>query len=279
MSSITQLRARGARVARISSAFFSIGARTAMNYPINFAMSQLQPAFSIVAFYFVARFVDRTSASVGGDYYTFVVIGILANYVLAGPLTGFGNELQGAVQQGRFEMILVEPVRWRLLPFGLVQWPIVSRALGAIPAFALATVLGAHFTLAGMLTSALVLILGVMAVFAIGVVSASVLVLAKRSDPFLTIYTLAAPILAGALFPLDVLPGWIRWMSWLVPHTYVLSALRKEAMPGGIGVAGPSVQQALIGLLLFVLVAYPLVMWFFGRVMELGRRYGLLGGY
>lgn len=270
---------RGGRALSIAWAFLLMGARTALNYPINFAMSQLQPAFSVVAFFFVARFVDRSTETVGGDYFTFVVIGILTGYVLAGPLTGFGSEVRTAVQQGRFEMLLIEPVRWRALPFCLAQWPIVSRGLGAMLGLVLAMLLGATFEASRVWWAILVLVLGIFATLAIGTASAAVGVLSKKSDPLLAVYTMAAPILAGSLFPLSVLPDWLRWASWLVPHTYVLIAVRKAVMPAGGGVPGPGLQESAIALGLLTIVGLPVALWLFGRVMEFGRRAGLLGGY
>ena len=118
-----------------------------------------------------------------------------------------------------------------------------------------------------------------LASLAIGVLSGSVVVLAKRGDPVLTLYTIAASLLSGALFPVELLPAWLRWLSWLLPQTYVISALRHLLMPQGELLPGASIGQAVLGLSVFVLIGLPLALWVFGRAMEAGRRMGVLSGY
>ena len=67
----------------------------------------------------------------------------------------------------------------------------------------------------------------------IGMLAAGCLILFKRGDPVIMFYGLSASVLGGALFPVSALPEWIRWASYLVPHTYVITAVRNllYAMP------------------------------------------------
>ena len=106
-----------------------MGYRTAIAYPAALVLSQIQPLFQVLVFFFVAKLVDRSGPAVGGDYFTFVVLGWAGVQMLQAGLGAFSTEVNFAVQQGRFEMFLVEPIRWRLLPLGLVQWPIIQKSL------------------------------------------------------------------------------------------------------------------------------------------------------
>ena len=95
----------------------------------------------------------------------------------------------------------------------------------------------------------------------------------------LTVFLLIRPGVLGGLFHAGRMIGWIRWVAYLIPHTYVIGALRRVLMPGGEALAGMSLGTALIGLAIFNVVMYPLAIYLFGRGMEVGRKYGLLGGY
>src|SRR5256885_4258040 len=55
-------------------------------------------------------------------------IWLIATRLLAGGLQGLGEELELAVREGRFEALLAQPVPWRALPFGLVQWGFIWRS-------------------------------------------------------------------------------------------------------------------------------------------------------
>ena len=101
---------RARRLWEILSAFLVMGYRAAIAYPANLAMGQVvQPLLQIIVFYFVAKLVGPSGPSTGGDYFTFVVIGWATIQILQAGLGSLSFELRFAVQQGRFEMFLVEP--------------------------------------------------------------------------------------------------------------------------------------------------------------------------
>src|SRR5690606_10940503 len=108
---------------------------------------------------------------------------------------------------------------------------------------------------------------------------ASVKVLSKRSDPVLALYTIAASILSGAFYPVELLPGWLQAISWTIPHTYVMQALRRLLMPQGDVLPGPDTSVAIVALIVFCAVAYPIALWTFGKALEYGRKIGALSGY
>lgn len=271
--------AEGHGPARFSFAFLWMGWLTAISYPASFLMEQINNMMPVVIYYFVAHLVGSNRASVLGDYYTFVIIGLAAMRLLSGALRGVGEELERAVEQGRLEALLVQPINWRMLPFGLAQWPIAWRFVNVAILIGLSVPLGANYNLAGVPLALLVVVLGSAATMAVGIIAASVKVLAKRTDPVLTLYALAASVLSGVFFPIDLLPGGVRVVSYLIPDTYVIAALRELLMAGGGGLVGPSALQAVFGLLAFDIVAFPCALWLFGRSLEYARTAGVLGGY
>jgi len=139
--------------------------------------------------------------------------------------------------------------------------------------------LGAEFRWDAIPLALVILVLGAAANHAVGVLAASVKVLAKRGDPVVGLYTLATTLLSGAIFPIALLPQVLRWISYCLPPTYVLSALRKILLPGSASLPGPSAGQAILLLLAFMAVLYPLAMFLYARALEYGRRMGLLAGY
>jgi ABC-2 type transport system permease protein len=267
------------RVTEVSGAFIRMGYITSMSYPLSFAADQLATLGPIVTYYFVAQLVSIPGGNVGGDYYTFVIIGLLTARLLAGSLRGVGDELEDAVKEGRFEALLVQPVPWRALPFGLVQWPIIWRLINVLLAAFVALALGAHFRLESLPVVLLVLALGLTATMAIGNIAAGVKLLAKRTDPILTFYGIAVVIFSGVAYPITVLPSYVRVFSYLIPETYVIGALRQSLMPQGAALPGPSPTAVVVGLVVFNLILFPFSLWMFGRTLEWGRKTGLLGGY
>ena len=62
------------RTWQVTSAFTWFGYTEELAYPLNFALRQAQPLFSVLVYYFLQRLVT-SGPSVAFDYFTFVVIG------------------------------------------------------------------------------------------------------------------------------------------------------------------------------------------------------------
>jgi ABC-2 type transport system permease protein len=256
-----------------------LGFQQAVAYPLAFILGQASAVVPVFIFYFVSQLTGGNGARVGGDYFTFVVTGLISLKLVDAGLRGLGSELDRAINRGWLEMFLVEPIRWRMLPFGLVQWPLMQGLVSAGITLAIAIALGAQFRLEGVAVALLVVVLGVGAGLAIGLVSGAMKILAKSGDPILFLYSLATQVFAGGFFPVDLLPSYLQPISWLLPHTYVLIGLRRVLMVNGDTLTGPSTLQAVWLLVGFCAVLLPLTLWLYGRALEYGRKLGVLSGY
>ncbi len=247
------------------------------SYPMSFAFSQLRVVMPLFTFFFIGQLVGD-SPRVGGDYLTYVVIGLSVSAALQGAMAGFGGSLQRAFQRGNLETLLVEPVPWTFLPFAMNLWQAVLGLISGTLLLVLGLLLGAKFVGAGIPLFLLVTLLGVMASVSVGVLSASVLMLSLKSQPILHVYGLAASLLAGSLFSVDQLPGWLKAFSWAIPHTYVLAGARQALMenPGTFTI---SMEYVILALVIFNVVIMSLGLLLFRRSLEFARRMGLLSGY
>ena len=259
-------------------AFLSMEARMSVSYPLGFVMQQLAVLLPLFIYFFVSDLVESTSV-LGNDYFSFVVIGLLGLQALNAGMRAFGNQLDLAMNRGWFEFILVEPLRWSMIPLSLASWPIILGLVGSLIIALLALAMGATFDMAGLLPGIGILVMGIVAGLAVGVLSACLKVLAKSGDPLLNLYTFAAQILSGAYFPTENLPAWLKPLSWLLPHTYVISGMRKAMMVNSSEVAGPDIGVSMMGLAVFVFVLMPFALWLFNRALQYGRRIGVLAGY
>jgi len=267
------------RAAQVGGAFFRIDWIDATNYPLALLMRLLNAFVPIVTYLFVAQLIGETGPDVAFDYYTFVVIGLVTMSALGASLNSFGNSMLRLVTQGQLEMFLVEPVPWRSLPFAMMTLPGLMAVIIAVATLVLSVPLGASYRISAIPSAFLILILGLVATLAIGIAGASVKVLSKRSDPVLALYTIAASVLSGAFYPVELLPGWLQALSFAIPHTYVIQALRRLLMPNGDVLPGPDTSFAIFALVTFCLVSYPVALWLFNRALEYGRKIGALSGY
>lgn len=267
------------RIGRVTSAFMWLGVTETIAYPLMLITSfVLGPASAPVIYRFVSRLVE-SGANVGFDYFTFVVIGFFATIALNGGLTGFSGALGSAIQQGRIETFLVQPVSWYSLPFALGAWPIVLDMMNALIVVFVGMLLGARVEIDRVPAALIVLGLGIASSHAIGTLAASVRLLSKKADPVVSIYRLFVSIVSGAFFPVTLLPGFIQPIALVLPHTYVLTALRRLLMEQGDVMGGPSLGTSILVLGASTIVLYAIALFAFGRSLHFGREYGVLSGY
>jgi len=247
------------------------------SYPMSLLFGQLSAAMSLVAFLFLGRIIHSTN--LGSGYLTWAAIGMAAAQLISGPIVGLGQEIDWALQQGRLEMLLIEPISWRLIPVALAAWPAMYRVVTGVVILLVAWGIGATLTLDQLPAVLGLMLLGIAAGLVIGVSAVAVRVLAKRGDPIAALYVMTAYVLSGQFVPINTFPLQLRVLAWLFPNMWMMAGMRKALMPDASGVYGPDPAQAMLLLLAFSVLLLPLSLWLFGRSLETGRRYGILAGY
>jgi ABC-2 type transport system permease protein len=274
---VKRLKYRLWRTKQTSMAFLRADVVEEMSYPMSLVLGQLGIVVPIFVSFFIADLVGD-SREVGGDYLTFATIGLAMGAALQATLQGFGNRLQQIQDRGLFESILVEPIKWLWMPVAMNQWNMFRGFINAILLLLIGSALGADIQLSGIPATLAVVLAGMAAVSSIGILSASLMVLAKRSQPVVILYGLAASIFGGALFSLSQLPDWLRPISYLFPHTYVLNGVRSALMedPGTFILTVP---EALLGLGITTVVVGGVGLFLFQKSLQTARELGLLSGY
>jgi ABC-2 type transport system permease protein len=275
---LSTIRGRARRFLAVTAAFVHMGAKSTFSYPLSFVLLQLAAVLQVVGFLFLERLV-RHSSSVGSSYLAFAMLGIAGTQLASVGVVDLGNELDSAIQQGRLEMYLVEPISWRAIPLALAAWPSMYRTVTFVVIILAGFSLGARLVPHQVGLVCILCVLAILSGLVIGVLAGCIRVLAKRSSPISTLYIMAASILTGQYIPLNVYPRPLRTLAWLFPNTYVISGLRKSLLPNSVGIYGPDAAQAILLLLGGCVILLPMSLWIFGRTLETGRKYGILAGY
>jgi ABC-2 type transport system permease protein len=276
MTAQTQSSER-ASLSSVSAAFIRMDSVEDISYPLSMILGELGTIVPVFIYFFIGQLVGD-SPEVGNDYFTFAVIGISVSTILQAALSGFGGSLQRAQNRGTFETLLVEPVSWMYLPFAMNLWRVILGLFGGTLVFLVGLAMGANYVWSGIPAFLVLIVLGILASMAVGILSASLMVLAKRSQPVLTLYGLAASLLAGALFSVDQLPPFLQALSLAIPHTYVINAARTVLMEDP-GTFTMPFSTAVIALTVFNLVVFTSGLWLLHRSMQYARKMGMLSGY
>jgi ABC-2 type transport system permease protein len=252
----------------------------ARSYRLQFILQLGGVFLTLVSFVFLARLVPGSQASLrpyGGDYFSFVLIGTgVASFFITG-LTSFSDTLGREQATGTLEALLVTPNDSRLLLAAGGVWPFCFSAVQlAIYLTAGIVLFGARMAPANLLLVAALLAVSLLAFSALGLLAAAVLVQTKRGVLLVGMFAATFAMLGGVLYPITVLPGWLRVIARALPMSYGLDGVRLSLLPA------PDlarIAQDAVTLILFAGVLLPTALLLFGWSIDRARREGTLGHY
>jgi len=247
------------------------------SYQFQLLVALLGIIMSVLTFFFLGRLVGDAEplARFDGGYFEFALIGLLVMGYSQVCVTTFGHSISEAQAAGTFEILLASRARLPTLMFGTLIVPLLLASVEAAVYLAFGWLLGGFVVPPGaVLITVLLLILTLGTFAAIGILSAAVITLTKRGDPFSTLALQASNTLAGAVFPISVLPDQLQAVSHAIPAFYGLRALREVLLAdGGL----PDVAGDIGILIAFNLVLLPAAMWILARAIRVARITGTLG--
>jgi ABC-2 type transport system permease protein len=116
-------------------------------------------------------------------------------------------------------------------------------------------------------------LLTILAFSGIGILSASFIVVFKQETPINFLFASISGLLAGVLYPVEVLPRWLQSLSNLLPLTYSLRAMRKAVLLGD-SLTGISTDLLVLGL--FACLLLPLGFSLFHYAVRCAKVHGSL---
>jgi len=126
------------------------------------------------------------------------------------------------------------------------------------------------------LQAAVVVALGVPALYAIGTLFAASVLRFGEVAPIVQLIRGMFVLACGITFPVAMLPGWAQVWAWLMPPTYIVEDLRRVLLQGaGLAEVAPHIAIVLTIAMLTALVAIAVF-----RFLETSaRRSGMLGRF
>ena len=246
-------------IGRMAWAFLRRDALIDASYRANWLFRVSALFFSLWSLFFLGRAFGASApllARFGGDYFAFALIGVAFTTMTSGALSGTARRVRELSLIGGLEALFAAPVP----PFRLVLMLALHPTLLAVLQSGLFVLMGialfgASFDDANFAAAALAAVLSLAAYLALGVLSASFVLVFKRSDPVAWLIGALTYLLSGVVYPVEVLPAALRPLSALLPATHAIDALRSALL---LSADWGHLARPLLSLGLFCAVLWPL---------------------
>lgn len=196
-----------------------------VSYRFRIAGQVLTMLFTMTMFYYVSKLVRPDVVGPRGEYFAYVVVGIVSLAILTAALNT-SQIVRMELLAGTFERMIISPVG----PVGGVV------ALMAFPIAYSIAFAGAMLTMGALVFQFPVHLLGIppalavaglaaLAFACIGLLFVAVL-LSFKSAMGVSWVIAGLSLFGGVYFPVALFPGWIRWISAVQPFTPSVDLLR-----------------------------------------------------
>jgi ABC-2 type transport system permease protein len=248
---------------------------TAVRYRNGFVLSSLAQVAQLATFYYLARAIGAQFRPEGMPYFLFLLIGSGFYTFLLSGTHSFLKTIQESQQTGTLEVLLTTATPAAVLvslgalsAFGesLLQFVVY---IGA-GIFLFAPIL--HVSVAGCL---LAFGFSILNAFAIGLFAAGMQISMHKGSAVLWVLGSGAWLMSGTLFPVTALPKPVQMVSYVIPFTHSLAAMRLAVLGGSFAVVAREVGI----LALFALLLVPAGVMFFSWMVRQARQNGTLSFY
>jgi ABC-2 type transport system permease protein len=220
------------KIAEMVRASFMI----AKSYKINLIISIIALFFTTIPFYYAAHAMQPLMGKViqnqGGDYFGFVLLGLIAISLLTTSLTGVYQSVSGSVASGWLEAQMGTSTAIPVLLIGMAAYDFLWTLLRVTILLVYGWILGVHVHWSGLLFGVPVLMLLCLAYFGLGLVLASMFLAFRTIGPAQSVIVTGSVLLGGVYYPTETIPGWIQRLSVFIPMTYGLRAVRQLVLDG-----------------------------------------------
>jgi ABC-2 type transport system permease protein len=260
-------------------AIFLRDAKLAFSYPLWFALQWVGIAASATSLFFVSKIVPPShSFSFNGtttSYFEFALVNVAFLTFQTAGLASFDNAIRDDQVRGTLEATFVTPTGVGMIVLSSALWAFTIASLNVLCYLAIGTAFGLHLAHLNVPACIALVLLTITATVPIGILSAAGVMVFKQGAPVQFLFNLAASLLAGVLFPVTVLPVWLRYFSWLMPTTHALHGIRGALQGATFGQLSPD----LLWLSVISILLLPFALWVFHCAVVRAKQDGTLAHY
>ncbi|MEA3307436.1 MAG: ABC transporter permease [Elusimicrobiota bacterium] len=251
------------------------------SYKFAFITGIFHALVGILTFFFIDKLFGYAATphleTFQTGYFSYVFLSMaFFNYAGAG-LGSFANKIREEQYQGTLEAVLSTPIKIPTFLISLSIWNFLYATFELIIYFTLGLFLfKIDISNVNIISFLTVFSLSIITFSAMGILSASFVIMFKRGNPIAWLLSASEGLLAGIFFPVSVLPSILQTLSKFIPLTYSIRALELSVYKG-FGIY--ALKSEILFLSLFAIILLPLSIKFFKYSLERTSKTGQLGDY
>ncbi|WP_069806396.1 ABC transporter permease [Vulcanisaeta thermophila] len=204
------------------------------------------------------------------SYTSFVVVGIAFQGYFSASVTTLAGRIRNEELIGTLEYLFATPLSPLTLFLYSSLWGLVVNVISTVLTLLIGIGLGVRFNV-NPISTAVILALYILSILGLNLIAGSVVLIVKQGNPIALFTSVASNLLGGVVFPVTVLPTWLRYISYALSITWALDGLRASMLNDApLMSIWPFVWPLAVLTTVYLVIALVLVSYAFRRVMVEG---------
>ncbi|WP_338604653.1 ABC transporter permease [Sulfolobus tengchongensis] len=262
---------------KLYSFLYLRGFKVWVSYRTQTVLTILGWVLPVFTYYFTGTSLgNKLVTEVGVSNYTaFFTVGLAFQGYVSSVISTISQRLRNEQLYGTIEYYVIS----RTGTFGFLLysalWGLVLNTINAIVILSIGIALNVDYHV-NVISVIVILVLLIFSTLGIGMIAGAVTMITKQGNPISFFFNTFTNLLGGTVFPITVLPIYVRYISYGIPLTWALSALRGALLNGS---SISNLLQYVIVLVIFNLILIPLGVFSYNYAFKKARERGTLGEY
>lgn len=262
-------------------AFFKRDFKIALSYRLQYATQGFSIILTAFSFFLLSEMFSGNQISklepYGGDYFSFVLIGIALTDYFVISTNSFATEIRSSQIAGTLESLLVTPTSILTILLSSYAYKLLSTCFRLFFYILVGVFFfNMHLQLPNVLALSIAFLLTLLPFFGLGLVSASFIIVFKQGNPIGGLMAMSSGLLGGVMYPVTVLPEWLKPFSAILPITHGLEAIR-QVLLNGAGIVAIRNQLLILSILSILSLATGVFSIYYG--LKIAKKEGSLLHY
>ena len=250
------------------------GFKVWVSYRTQVALNFISWTIPVFLYYFIGLTfgAGRMSAAIAANYsYTaFATVGIAFQGYFSSAVATLAGRIRNEELIGTLEYQMAAPLKPMSLMFYSTVWGFVVNSISTVTILLIGYGLGIKYII-NPLSTFVILLLYMASIIGLNLISGAVVLIVKQGNPVALFTSVATNILGNVVFPISVLPTWLRYISYVLSLTWSLDALRKAMLAGeGLGSMTNDIVILVILSAAYLIIGVLLTNYAFRRILKQG---------
>lgn len=205
------------------------GFKVWISYRTQVALNLASWSLPVFIYYFIGIAFGSGAASFRSSYISFVTVGLAFQGYFSSSITTLAGRIRNEELIGTLEYDIATPLSPLSFMMYSSTWGLAINSINALMTLLIGVGLGVKYSI-NWFSWLLVMLLYMVSIIGLNLIAGATVLVVKQGNPVALFASVASNLLGGTVFPVTVLPQFLKDISYVIPLTWALDGFRSSML-------------------------------------------------